>query len=83
MTVSKRADGQLAYETWLGIVGHASAAVHWDKLTVRAQQAWTEVARACERRTLDLVAAEHASREKMMTTSPTAARAAFARSTRK
>ena|SRR5271163_548886 len=46
-----RADGKLAYNTWVLHVGHGEMAVTWDKLTQRAQGAWNAVARSCESQT--------------------------------
>ncbi len=47
----ERVSGKLAYDTWVLHVGHGDAAVPWEKLTSRAQGAWSAVARSCEDQT--------------------------------
>ncbi len=55
-----RPDGSFAYELFVGLVGHKEAAVSWDKLTAKAQQVWTGVARGVERRTVDVLLSQRA-----------------------
>jgi hypothetical protein len=55
-----RADGQFTYELFVTHVGHKEAAVSWDKLTGKAQQVWTSVARGVERRTVDMLLLQRA-----------------------
>lgn len=53
----QRPDGPFAYELFVTLVGN-NVAVPWEKLTVKAQQVWTGVARGLERRTIDMLLAE-------------------------
>ena len=58
-----RVDGPFAYELFVALVGHKEAAVSWDKLTGKAQEVWTGVARGLERRTIDNLLSQRAQYE--------------------
>jgi len=53
-------DGKFAYELFVAHMGHKEVAVSWEKLTGKAQQVWTGVARGLERRTIDVILAARA-----------------------
>lgn len=57
---TQRPDGRYAYELFVGFVGNKEVAVPWEKLTGKAQQVWTGVARGVERRTIDMLLLERA-----------------------
>jgi hypothetical protein len=57
---AQRPDGAFAYELFVGLVGNKEVAVPWEKLTSKAQQVWTGVARGVERRTIDMLLLERA-----------------------